>query len=77
MNEKELALVRAALAALEQPATYKADINYAKRCLQEAIEAAEQAVVADLAFCSHPSKILEDETYFCIDCGSRVDPPSR
>jgi len=41
-NESVLNLIKAALAALEQNATYKADLGYAKRCLSEAIEQAAQ-----------------------------------
>jgi hypothetical protein len=44
VNKRQLVLVRAALAALSQNATYDADVTYARRCLCEAVE---QGVAVD------------------------------
>lgn len=38
MNEEQLNLVKAALAALSQNATFPSDIDYARRCLVDALE---------------------------------------
>ena len=41
MTGKQLTLVKAALATLSQNKTYQTDIDYAKRCLEDAIGAVE------------------------------------
>ena len=41
MSEDKEELVRAALAALSQKATFQADIDYAKRLLRDALEIEE------------------------------------
>lgn len=63
MNEEQLSLVKAALAALSQNATLMADIDYAKRCLQDVVQSTQQGVAAELPAGSHYDRMDTAEIF--------------
>ncbi len=75
MDEKQGILVKSALAALSQNATFPADVDFAKARLREAL-AAQQPVALDGA-CAHPrTREIEYNYLECVSCGA-VYPPRR
>lgn len=75
MNETQAILVKSALAALTQNATFPEDVEFAKARLREAL-AAQQPFALDGA-CAHPrTRVIEYDYLECESCGA-VFPPRK